>query len=287
MKSLATAFKEVYGEALKEYGFKKVKGKYPYYARMVGDEIVQVITCATEWCGIKTKKAFTILGGVATVYRRKIILDVSPKDNDWLIGNHNVYWFLHGFDLERKNKVGIKHDYEYDKDDEESLLEALNYSWKVTEENLLASLNKVKDISDCIDFYRWCPLSNLGVSLNVILDEKNTCYSNEGVLNVIYYGLENLDGYIQRKKENFERLNSQYRYWMDVEKRGITEEYFKNDRDAREKVMLKQIEEYRSIVEDSDIMEKIKDEIEKRKLHNEEILKAYGVIDYEKNSEEY
>ena len=65
---------------------------------------------------------------------------------------------------------------------------------------------------------------------------------------------------------------------MDVEKRGITEEYFKNDRDAREKVMLKQIEEYRSIVEDSDIMEKIKDEIEKRKTRNVEILKIYELI---------
>ena len=48
MKSLATAFKEVYGEALKEYGFKKVKSKYPYYARMVGDEIVQVMNIAKD-----------------------------------------------------------------------------------------------------------------------------------------------------------------------------------------------------------------------------------------------
>ena len=48
MKTLGTAFKQVYGEALKEYGFKKIKGKYPYYVRLIGDEIVHVITYAAR-----------------------------------------------------------------------------------------------------------------------------------------------------------------------------------------------------------------------------------------------
>ena len=277
MKSLATAFKEVYGEALKEYGFKKVKGKYPYYARMVGDEIVQVITCATEWCGIKTKKAFTILGGVATVYRRKIILDVSPKDNDWLIANYNVSEYLYGFDPKGKSELGII-EFVYDKDDEESLLEALRYSWKVTEENLLASLNKVNSLSDCIDFFTCCPLANMSVNIDNILCNENVGCSNEGLINIVHYGLENIDGYKQRIKEEYEKSNERLRYLMNVGMCGFSEEDFQKDRIEREKRMLEQIKKYEMIVTNIFYMSKVKAEAERRKTRNVEILKIYELI---------
>ena len=277
MKSLATAFKEVYGEALKEYGFKKVKSKYPYYARMVGDEIVQVITCATEWCGTKTKKAFTILGGVATVYRRKIILDVSPKDNDWLIANYNVSECLYGFDPKGKSELGII-EFVYDKDDEESLLEALRYSWKVTEENLLASLNKVNSLSDCIDFFTCCPLANMSVNIDNILCNENVGCSNEGLINIIYYGLEKIEGYVKRVTEGYEKANAVLRHNMDVGKCGFSEEDFKKDKIAREKRMLEQIKRYEMIVTNIFYMSKVKAEAERRKTRNVEILKIYELI---------
>jgi hypothetical protein len=41
-----TAFKRVYAEELASYGFKKIKGKRPYFVRMIGDELqrsVQVV----------------------------------------------------------------------------------------------------------------------------------------------------------------------------------------------------------------------------------------------------
>ena len=277
MKSLATAFKEVYGEALKEYGFKKVKSKYPYYARMVGDEIVQVITCATEWCGTKTKKAFTILGGVATVYRRKIILDVSPKDNDWLIANYNVSEYLYGFDPKGKSELEII-EFVYDKDDEESLLEALRYSWEVTEENLLASLNKVNSLSDCIDFFTCCPSSSMSVDLDKILNEENEGGANEGLINIIYYGLEKIEGYVKRVTEGYEKANAVLRHNMDVGKCGFSEEDFKKDKIAREKRMLEQIKRYEMIVTNAFYMDKIKVEADKRKKKNLEIIKSYQLI---------
>ena len=48
MMGLNTAFKKVYGELLEPYGFKKLKGRNPYFVRMVGDEIVHVITCTSR-----------------------------------------------------------------------------------------------------------------------------------------------------------------------------------------------------------------------------------------------
>ena len=42
--SLKSAFIQVYGEALKPLGFKKVKGKQPYFVRVVNGEIIHIIT---------------------------------------------------------------------------------------------------------------------------------------------------------------------------------------------------------------------------------------------------
>lgn len=86
--SLNTAFKKVYGEALKPYGFKKVKGKYPYFARVIDDEIVHIITCVNCTMIVPGKyKAFDIECGVETVYVTKINFDKRPGYNDWMKGN--------------------------------------------------------------------------------------------------------------------------------------------------------------------------------------------------------
>ena len=46
-----------------------------------------------EWCPDRGKKAFNVIGGIATVYRHKIDLGVSPKDNcDWLYSIAKFYW---------------------------------------------------------------------------------------------------------------------------------------------------------------------------------------------------
>lgn len=96
MPSLNTVFKQVFGEGLKERGFVKIKGKQPYLVRVIGDEIVHVIACKSEWCGEKGYKSFSVWGGVATVYRRAINLTCSPGDNtNWLLLLSDYYSTLH------------------------------------------------------------------------------------------------------------------------------------------------------------------------------------------------
>lgn len=50
--SLKSAFLQVYGEALKPLGFQKVKGKQPYFVRVVNGEIIHIITCAKQTPGL-------------------------------------------------------------------------------------------------------------------------------------------------------------------------------------------------------------------------------------------
>ena len=46
--SLNAAFKQVFGEALEPLGFKLIKSKYPYFVRVVSNEIVHYVTFANE-----------------------------------------------------------------------------------------------------------------------------------------------------------------------------------------------------------------------------------------------
>ena len=78
MKSIKTIFNEVYSEGLAEYGFKKVPGKYPYFARMVGDEIIQVITYRTVSGRFPELRELVLLSGVITVYRDSLKFDFPP-----------------------------------------------------------------------------------------------------------------------------------------------------------------------------------------------------------------
>ena len=279
MKSLATAFKEVYGEALKEYGFKKVKSKYPYYARMVGDEIVQVITYRTETCPTRNKKAFNILGGVATVYRGEINLDDNPSFYvGWLKGNHNLSEFLYGFDLEEKNSLKIT-QFEYDKQDEEDLLNAMRYSMEVTKENLIEAFNRICDLGGCLEYFRICNSTTIWLYKDMILDEKCPGHNeNDWPINILVYGDEKIEDFNEGKRKDNEKWNMRFRHWMKVGKCGFSEEDFQKDQKERENGVLEQINIYKKLVTDAKCIGKVKDEIEKRKTRNTEILKGYGIM---------
>ena len=91
--TLNAAFKQVFGEALEPLGFQIVKGKYPYFVRVVNWEILHVITYTTESSGVGGKKAFQIYGGVATVYRDNLDLLVSSNENKELLETNNLLYY--------------------------------------------------------------------------------------------------------------------------------------------------------------------------------------------------
>ena len=76
--TLNAAFKQVFGAALEPLGFVKIKSKYPYFVRPIGDEIIQII--ALEIRSYDSKyNLINILGGIETVYRSEINLSWPPK----------------------------------------------------------------------------------------------------------------------------------------------------------------------------------------------------------------
>ena len=89
---------QYYTEKLAEHGYVKVKGRYPYWAKMVGDEIVLIITYASETPkGNKPFEAFSLWGTVATVYRPKIDFEHSPKSQiSYMVDARRLYGYRVG-----------------------------------------------------------------------------------------------------------------------------------------------------------------------------------------------
>ena len=108
MATLNTVFKNTFAEPLKEKGYVKVKGRQPYFARVVGGEIVQVITVRNCWCGDLDCKAFEVLGGMVSVYRKEVDLTITPSNNiNWLFNVSKYYLKMNPIDMDNNYRVKI------------------------------------------------------------------------------------------------------------------------------------------------------------------------------------
>lgn len=154
MTGLNTVFKQVFGEALKEQGFVKVKGRQPYFARLIKGEILHVIACRQEWSGWpKPYKEFGILAGVATVYRPEFNFSCCPRDNmNWLYPIN--YWYRSFFPSDWKEQVMHQlGGFRYDSTNENSLKCELDMALKETEKYILPVLDRVVDLETCIEYF--------------------------------------------------------------------------------------------------------------------------------------
>ena len=151
--SLNAAFKKIFGEALEPLGFKLIKGKYPYFVRVVpGEEIIHVITIVSEQGFGRNEKAFKISGGVATIYRGKVDLTINPRNSNWLIDIADVYLKTHRAEdndwaSEKLNR------FTYAANDCCSMTEELVVALDYTKQYLLPVLDNVTTLSECADYY--------------------------------------------------------------------------------------------------------------------------------------
>ena len=145
---------QYYTEKLAEHGYVKVKGRYPYWAKMVGDEIVLIIAYASEMPdGTKPLEAFSLWGTVATVYRPKIDFDHSPKSQrDYMVDARRLYGNRVGdaYTMEEGSKRSVFHCYGAN---EKSVKEVCEKSYKVCEEEIVTRLDEINNLADVKEFY--------------------------------------------------------------------------------------------------------------------------------------
>lgn len=220
-KNFQSEFVKYYKEKLEPLGFQKVKGRQPYFVRVVNDEILHVITFdktqSTEFYYDKAIaewhlcKAFRLRCGVATVYRKEIDFTISPSRNgNWLkaaIGicekgdtefpsRETAYW--------KWLRERAKFDYH-----DENMDEMLDESYRVAE-IAISVLDKITDMEGVLR-YQFKYDSGSFSFMNLLKDD----FSDKEEL---FYARKEYD-YTKIKKYFEDRLiDLNNRNWSDKEK---------------------------------------------------------------------
>ena len=274
MTSINTIFKRVYGEALAPYGFVKIKGRQPYFVRMIGDEILQVITYMNEWCSKQFYKAFDIYCGVATVYRQRLNLERSPLENsNWFKTNSGLYVKSNPYDYDSEYLKEISENL-YKSDDEESMICAVKHSFEATEKIMLPILNDIKDLDSCMEhFYKF----NLN---RMILGSDNdfgngfpTGFYNEGLLHLKTYTLDNFK---ERKEIDYNKGVAEVKRDIEIGKIKFTQKDFEKRNILQQEAIQKQVNNFDMLINDPEENKKAMEELERRKNANMDALRGYG-----------
>mgnify|MGYP006972485069 CR=1 FL=1 len=259
--TLNTAFKKVFGEALEPLGFQLIKGRYPYFVRVVpGGEIIHIITLLNETTNQRGKKCFKIFGGIATVYRDEIDLSKNPWDE-------NVNWMRSNSDISNAND-DIKYDFAYEggfheflftADDENEMLYDLNHSLDVTRKVLLPVISKAVDIDSAIRCF-----SQMGMPLR--FDESFECLL---LLKTPRYANIFMDRLQQRADE--------YKQKMEQGINEYTPEECEKRLQRANQFFQREISLIENVLNDPELLARYTAELERRKAQNTEILRSYGL----------
>ncbi len=278
MATLNTVFKQVYGEALKPLGFLKLKGRYPYFVRLIGNEIIHVITFLNRDSGVLGHKGFSIECGVATVYRQRISLDESPRDNsNWFRGNLDIFEKRNPFVPRDIGSAMFEklYTFVYKPNDDESMLEVVKNSLEETKKYILPVLNEVTNLKACIEYFdMFC--SGL---LNLYYEEEdfgNTNLSNfynEGLL-FIKYG--SCDYFTEVGEHSLQRQLAMIAHRVKIKQSGYTQKYYDDECKDNQDYRDQRIARDKKIFNDREWNSAALAELERRKLANIEILKSYG-----------
>lgn len=263
--SLKSAFIQVYGEALKPLGFKKIKGKQPYFVRVVNGEIIHIITIAKETSGLRGKKAFNIYGDIATVYRDKIDFSENPEYR--IMGMTNSYNLLRKAHPvveirtdEEKELIKKTRDYYYEIDNEESMFEELKVSLEFTKQLLLPYIDSVADIDAAYAYF--LRFSGFREEYEGLLGLKTKRYR------------ELIEKELTEKEKDYKMCLGYPQYRCS---NGHTQEKYEEMIQRHDEIIKIRAEPIENVLNSPELSEKYNKKLEQRKAANIETLKSYGI----------
>ncbi len=285
MSSIITVLKKVYKEGLESKGFVQLKGRHPYFVRVIGGEIVQVITFRKEPGPVSLREEnyeydhpeleqFAVYGGIATVYRNKIDLSVNPRDNfNWLKSQSRMYVWGNQTNYDEEFMHTIS-KYVFKSEDEKSMYETAKKSLEITNEIFLPIFNGVKNCEDCIKYFELYDASCM-----ILSDRREygwddvrfgTNTDNEALLYILTKNNDDFEIQTKRACQNwYNKCNS--------EKTGLTMKDYESACKKSEILRMKKIKLRDRILSNEDIYNNALVELERRKNANIENLRALGV----------
>ena len=256
--TVKSAFKEIFGNALEPFGFVKAKLSQSYYIRMAGDDILHII-------GIHDMKTHILgFGAVATVYREDLCLDRTFRQNEsWLKSTMYFYVRWHASDQEFDPQIQFGFHYR-NIFQPQSIPEAVQHALDAAVTWILPVLDKIQTPKDVLDFYR-----NTGAVLSLPLSECGVAaFSDTAIQFLLPDPLADLE---ERRTATLKAVAEE-----DERYQRAPEVIAKNRADYE-----KRLNESRSrlhrFLEDADIRRQTLKELARRKTHNTELLRKYGI----------
>jgi hypothetical protein len=279
--SLNTVFKQKYAEALEPLGYIKLKGRYPYFVRLVGNEIIEVIAYRNEnGRELIGSKAFNILAGVATVYRHSIDLKKAPQDNmNWIRFMDEYYNRVYPIRDNNDVRKSISR-FDYIAGDDADMLRAVEYSLEMAKQIILPIFDEVNDLDSCLMYMR---KHQVGAVLNIYGDDQYfgdqsygfnypTQTENESLLFVkTNYRGDFME--LVQSREAYESAENQ------LAERGVLTRYsgnFEKYLEGMKKYALRLKTGVDMILDNPESYSKTLVELECRRARNTEILRGYG-----------
>ena len=267
MAGLNTVFKQVFGEELKEQGFVKIKGKQPYLVRVIGGEIIHIITCRNEWCGEKGFKEFSVLENLATIYCNSIMdLTLSPYANiNYLNTLYGIYREKDPVNFDEKYGDSI-YRFIYKAGDDISMRKAMEHALEETKKVMMPFFDGVTDLESCADYFA---RFKGGWIIPPEYNETDGSF-NGGLEGLLLIKTNNHDDFIENVRENIDREIKTY-------KRLNVSFNPDNMRKVLEEWRIKVVTNRDKIYDNPQIYTAALEELERRKHANIEALRSYGL----------
>ena len=211
-KNFQSAFVKYYKEKLEPFGFQKVKGRQPYFVRVVNDEILHIFTFKGTASTKQGYKAFHLMCGVATVYRKEINFSVTPGHNsDWMVCLGDFYKRI---ETAYPTIITPSMKYYYNDENLEEVLEETYDGAKI----IIRELDKISNMDEVLRYLLKYDAKNITFTRG--LDD--SFFDEEG----LYYARKEFD-YVKIEKMFEDRLlDLKNSGWSNKEKEETKERIF-------------------------------------------------------------
>lgn len=260
--TMSVAFKKEfvkqYTKFLEPYGFKKIKGRQPYFVRVINNEIIHVLSYFNVKTDSTEDRAFRIQAGVVSKYRKNMnVFDIPISVGNWLQADDSIIKKRDSFYPDYDNYKSIK-EISYN---DVTLIDSINDSFEVSK-MIIRILDDINNMNSVFEYYMKYNPSD--VSFFYVLDEKHP-NDNES----LYFALQQEEFKILLK-ETFNNIYKDYRNstWKMIKNGTYTESQI----DDWEKTILKNLESFCENKFNCD-----KRNIDDRIYRNIECLKKYDI----------
>ena len=259
-----SAFKLVFGEMLEPMGYKYLKkGKYPYFVKVINNEILHIISYRHISSSTVGHKAMEIQGGAISLYRRKI--DLTGEINEWLPDISTYYFkYYYSNDSELSSRL-IR--YECNMNTNESLTKDMKNAAELVKEYILSVINNVTDIESYVRHAKQFRIYHELCDIDEYENNEVADYY-EGYLLVITH--DDDDG-IKRMEESIARQLT----GMSPKRREENEDKIRERASIRR---LNYIALRDRLINDKELFKRVEEIVQKNRANNLEMLKEYGII---------